>query len=321
MAKPRIFISSTFYDLKHIRHNLDIFIEELGFDPILSEKGDIAYSHEIPLDESCYREVETVDIFVLIIGGRYGSEISSANKKEKGEFHKRYESITKKEFEAAYKRDIPIYILIEKDVYTEYRTYLRNKSNSSTNYAFVDSINIFMFIEDIMQKQRNNPIYSFEKFDQIKHWLRDQWSGLFREFLNKERQKNQIKNLTTEVDELKEINKTLKVYLENLLNKINPEVSSQVINEQKLRLLNLEKERDLLENEWYSWITGRFRIDDSELIEIVTKAKGFKSLEKMIQKLENINQLVTKAPYMKRDINSLRSTLGLKTFKITPHNT
>jgi hypothetical protein len=72
MAKPRVFVSSTFYDLKHIRSSLDIFIESLGFEPILSEKGDIAYSPDHPLDESCYREVQTSDIFVLIIGGRYG---------------------------------------------------------------------------------------------------------------------------------------------------------------------------------------------------------------------------------------------------------
>lgn len=62
MAKPRIFVSSTFYDLKHIRSSVDNFIETLGYESILSEKGDIAYSFELPLDESCYREIENVDI-------------------------------------------------------------------------------------------------------------------------------------------------------------------------------------------------------------------------------------------------------------------
>ncbi|MBW2570128.1 MAG: DUF4062 domain-containing protein [Deltaproteobacteria bacterium] len=51
MAKPRIFVSSTYYDLKHIRAPLEIFIESLGYESILSEKGDIAYSPEQPLDE------------------------------------------------------------------------------------------------------------------------------------------------------------------------------------------------------------------------------------------------------------------------------
>ena len=57
MAKPRVFISSTFYDLRHIRNDLDEFVSGLGFESVLSEKGDIAYEHDRPLDESCYREV------------------------------------------------------------------------------------------------------------------------------------------------------------------------------------------------------------------------------------------------------------------------
>ena len=52
MAKPRVFISSTYYDLKHVRSSLENFVESLGFEAILSEKGSITYSHDIPLDES-----------------------------------------------------------------------------------------------------------------------------------------------------------------------------------------------------------------------------------------------------------------------------
>ncbi|THV56867.1 DUF4062 domain-containing protein [Flagellimonas alvinocaridis] len=196
MAKPRIFVSSTFYDLKHIRSSLDNFIETLGYESILSEKGDIAYSFDLPLDESCYREIENVDIFVLIIGGRYGTQASKEVKKPSKKFFDRYESITKKEYEAAAKKDIPIYVLIESNVYNEYRTYLRNKTTTDINYAHVDSVNIFHFIEEILSKPRNNPIYSFEKFEQIESWLKEQWAGSFRELLNRKVQQNQIKTLT-----------------------------------------------------------------------------------------------------------------------------
>lgn len=38
MAKPRIFISSTFYDLRQVRSDLDQFIEALGYEPIRMKK-------------------------------------------------------------------------------------------------------------------------------------------------------------------------------------------------------------------------------------------------------------------------------------------
>ena len=37
MAKPRVFISSTFYDLKQIRADLDNFILGLGYDVVRNE--------------------------------------------------------------------------------------------------------------------------------------------------------------------------------------------------------------------------------------------------------------------------------------------
>ena len=40
MAKPRVFISSTFYDLRQIRVELDKFIEGLGYEPVRNEEGD-----------------------------------------------------------------------------------------------------------------------------------------------------------------------------------------------------------------------------------------------------------------------------------------
>jgi len=148
MARPRVFLSSTYYDLKHLRSSLENFIESLGFDAILSEKGKIAYAPDVPLDESCYREVGTADIFVLLVGGRYGSEASAARTTLPKTFYERYNSITRGEYRAALDRDLPIYILIEKPVYTEYETYLKNKLKKDVAYAHVDSVNIFELIPE-----------------------------------------------------------------------------------------------------------------------------------------------------------------------------
>ena len=44
MAKPRVFISSTFYDLRQIREDLDRFILDMGYEPVRYETGAIPYS-------------------------------------------------------------------------------------------------------------------------------------------------------------------------------------------------------------------------------------------------------------------------------------
>jgi hypothetical protein len=74
MTKPRVFISSTFYDLRYIREDLERFVRDMGYEPVRHETGAIPYSREKPLEESAYHEVSQSDIIVCIIGGRYGTE-------------------------------------------------------------------------------------------------------------------------------------------------------------------------------------------------------------------------------------------------------
>ena len=82
MAKPRVFISSTFYDLRQIRIELDKFLESMGYEPVRNEEGDIPYGKEDELQMYCYKEIDNVDILIAIIGGRYGSP-SVIEEKEK----------------------------------------------------------------------------------------------------------------------------------------------------------------------------------------------------------------------------------------------
>ncbi|TON64645.1 DUF4062 domain-containing protein, partial [Vibrio parahaemolyticus] len=121
MAKPRIFVSSTYYDLKHIRNSLEVFIDSFGYESVLYEDGDIPFHHDSPLDVSCYSEIKNCHILVLIIGGRYGSPASQQlDDNERIEF---YNSVTKKEYETARGQDIPIYVFIDKNVHSEYHTF------------------------------------------------------------------------------------------------------------------------------------------------------------------------------------------------------
>ena len=171
MAKLRIFISSTFYDLRQVRSDLDTFIEGLGYDSVRNEEGDIPYGKEEALEEYCYKEIKSVDILVAIIGGRFGSESRRNNS-----------SISQIELKTALKENKQIYIFIEKNVLSEYETYLLNKEKD-LKYRYVDDKRIYSFIEEVKNLNSNNNIKGFETASDITKYLKEQFSGLFQRFL------------------------------------------------------------------------------------------------------------------------------------------
>ena len=321
MAKPRIFVSSTYYDLKHIRSSLEIFIDTLGFEAILSEKGDIAYSPEIPLDESCYREAANADIFIIIIGGRYGTENSSSENDLPKEFYDRYESITKKEYLSAVERDIPAYILIEKTVYSDYETYLKNKDNKSINYAHVDSVNIFYLIEDILTQPKNNPVHHFDRFIDIENWLKEQWSGLFRELINQRSKQTQIASLASQVNELAEINKTLKRYLEEVMSSVSPDIAVELIKNESKRLEETQQAVLLLKNDLFIYLNETFNISLDDFRENLISSKSVVDFGEKIGKLTDEENAIKRLLHLIRedgpalpDLNQAREVLNLDSF-------
>ncbi len=50
MARPRVFVSSTFYDLKFARTEIERFIREMGYEPVLNERGSIPYDSKEALE-------------------------------------------------------------------------------------------------------------------------------------------------------------------------------------------------------------------------------------------------------------------------------
>ena len=66
MARPRIFVSSTFYDLRHVRNDLENFIKTMGYDTIMNDRGQVPYSATQSLQDNCYDEVMRADILYKI---------------------------------------------------------------------------------------------------------------------------------------------------------------------------------------------------------------------------------------------------------------
>lgn len=205
MAKPRVFISSTYYDLKQTRSDIATFINSLGFESIRNEEGNIPYGTEEELQSYCYKEISNVDILVSIIGGRYGSTSSDG-----------HNSVSNKELLTALKNGVQVYIFIDKNVYAEYETYLLNKSSKDIKFKYVDDIRIYQFIEEIKQRSNNNNIKPFDTSNEIQTYLKEQLAGLFQTFLATQRNsktfeiaeklENSVTVLEKLVDFLKESN-------------------------------------------------------------------------------------------------------------------
>lgn len=266
MAKPRIFLSSTFYDLKQIRSDLNQFIESLGYETIRNEEGNIPYGKEEALEEYCYKEIKNVDILISIIGGRFGSESKRNNS-----------SISNLELKTAIKEGKQVYIFIEKHVYAEYETYLLNK-DTPVKFRYVDDIRIYKFIEEIKSLGSNNNIKNFETASEITIYLKEQFAGLFQRFLenqsrikevslinNLEKTANTLNKLVNYIseenkDKTKEINQILTInhpLVNEIKNELNIKYNFYIegINDLNLLLEARGYENDLFsdDGEYFYW--------------------------------------------------------------------
>ena len=181
MAKPRIFISSTFYDLRQVRADLDFFIEQMGYEPVRNEDGDIPYGKEDALEAYCYKEIKNIDILICIIGGRFGTESKLGSKS----------SITQIELKTALNEGKQVYTFVDSNVLSEYETYFINKGNLM-NYRYVDDSRVYEFIEEIKSLKSNNIIKGFETASEIVKFLKEQMAGLFQRFLEEQTRVKEI---------------------------------------------------------------------------------------------------------------------------------
>jgi hypothetical protein len=236
MAKPRIFVSSTYYDLRHIRAVLKAFIEQFGYEPVLFENGDIVFHHNRTLEDNCYQEVDNCDVLILIIGGRYGSlskEDEELLIKDPKKFYEGIRSVTRKEYEKARGREIPVFIFVEEGVLSEYRTFLQNRDSTAIKYAHVDDRRVYEMIHDIHGQRTNNFVRGFSTPDDILNWLREQWAGLFAESLKRKQADARIASLEAQINDLATVVVSLKAYSEAIVKSVDKDAPKTIAKVEK----------------------------------------------------------------------------------------
>lgn len=176
MATPSVFLSSTFYDLKYVRENIRYFIEKLGYVPVLSEDGAVFYDPKKDAQDACLTEIPNCQLFVLVVGGRFGSEFKDSGG-----------SITNAEYREAVGLKIPIFALVEQGVYSDFQVYKKNRGSGVALEKLVfpncDDVRIFEFIEEVQTQAVNNALVPFRDFGDMESYLRQQWAGMMHSFL------------------------------------------------------------------------------------------------------------------------------------------
>lgn len=169
MSKVNVFVSSTCYDLSQVRNDIKQCIIDLGHNPILSELNDFPVNPNLNSSENCINAVKNeADIFVLIIGDKYGSILDSGK------------SITNTEFLTAVEKGIPIYTFTKKAMLSILPVWEKNPGMNLS--GVVDNEKIFEFLSDI-RKKRGIWNFGFEKAQDITDILKSQFSILFKESL------------------------------------------------------------------------------------------------------------------------------------------
>lgn len=225
MAAPKIFVSSTCYDLQEVRITIHDHIKNYGYEPVMSDYDDIFYHPDLNVQDACISAISNCNMFILVIGNKYGTTYYQHQKSENNIPN----SVTLQEFSKAISLNIPKIILLNKWVHHDYRNYRKvlekkyteyfnNNSNSSTDiesiklkikmdfdneYHFPESEYkyIFYFLDKIKELQTGNAFHEFENSKDIQKILIKQWAGYMTQSLTWYQNKFAQKTVEQHIDD------------------------------------------------------------------------------------------------------------------------
>jgi hypothetical protein len=289
MAVPRAFISSTCYDLSEVRDRLVSFCDSFGFETALSERGDVFYHPDLHTHESCVSEISNCQIFILIIGGRFGGKYKIDPST----------SITNAEFLAAKELGLPVFTFVKDGVLNDHNTFQKNRDKVFVNEIDYPSIekqeyakNIFQFIDGVRLSDTNNGFFGFTYAKDIEVFLRKQLAGMFFDFLSNRNISSQLQNTNDAVSNLavaskkiEELVKTIyrqvdSVHADNVISKIDDlstadELFSHVSNRiDASRYISNENQSDLISFSDNNLIAFLMHIDGIDYISEVSDGDG-----------------------------------------------
>ena len=163
----KVFISSTSYDLLDLRSEVATALKDWGFVPVWHESPDFPVQNGLHSHDVCLDQVRECDIYVLIIGGRYGGTYSGSK------YPKEDISITWYETKIAFQDNKRTLKFIRENVWNEKGTYKHNlKDGTHISPFHVDDPRVFQFIDFVIHQPIDNWIYRFKDSVDLKEQIR-----------------------------------------------------------------------------------------------------------------------------------------------------
>ena len=158
----KIFISSTCYDLKDLRAEVERFLLNKGHTLLLSDRASFPLPTGTHRHDVCVQTAGKCDLFVLVIDSRFGA----AYYKDKDI------SITWAEFREAIRTNKKIIAFVRQEIFNERQSCRKNQKigNSFVPY-FADDIKTFDLIDEVQKQADGIWMQPFENSVQVKEKL------------------------------------------------------------------------------------------------------------------------------------------------------
>ena len=156
--------------MKQIRTDIKRTLEdEMGFETLLSEYDSFPLDPSLGTVDTCLRAVEQrADIFVLVIGGKYGYKTDNGK------------SVTNLEYLQAKGKGIPIYTFVNKSIINALPLWKANPDGDFS--SLVDTNDLFHFVDELRNKD-NIWVYEYEFAQEICNKIKNQFAYLFNDSL------------------------------------------------------------------------------------------------------------------------------------------
>ena len=159
-------------------------------------QGSVYFDPRLAVQQAAIAEVPNCQVFVLIVGGRFGSEFKDTGR-----------SVTNAEYEEAVRLKTPIFALVEQAVHSDFSVYIANRNRGDLDstmimYPSVDNHKIFEFIGEVHSNAINNALVPFRDFADIESYLRQQWAGMMFAYLSGSNQERRVADTLSMLTEM-----------------------------------------------------------------------------------------------------------------------